>query len=201
MEHRQKPITTDPKIRPIRVSNIRITMPTRALFFAFILALIWQGCVTEPNNLQDGMGKRPVYLPESELGDITNLSPQPVGQTGTIFLRDSLFFMLEQKKGIHVFNVKDSANVKALTFIKIPAVSDFTVSGNRLYADSWKDLLTIDISNLQQVSLLDRQKGVFQPLLFPPLYNGIFECVDESKGAVVDWEDAFLEDARCRTVN
>ena len=176
-------------------------MITRCLYLALFFALVLQGCIVEPNDERNGMGKRPVYLPESELNNITNLPPQPVGKTGPIFLRDSLFFMLEQKKGIHVFDVKDSSNVKALTFINIPAVSDFTISGNRLYADSWKDLLTIDISNLQQVSLLDRQSGVFQPLLFPPLYDGIFECVDESKGAVVDWEDAMLEGANCRTVN
>ncbi|HNL38701.1 MAG TPA: hypothetical protein PKH43_06200, partial [Saprospiraceae bacterium] len=94
----------------------------------------------------------------------------------------------------------DSANVQQLTFFQIPAVTDFTISGQRLYADSWRDLLTIDIGNLYDIRVLDRQKDVFSPLLFPPLYNGIFECVDESKGAVIGWEDAMLDDVRCTTV-
>jgi hypothetical protein len=96
--------------------------------------------------------------------------------------------------------VKDSSNVVALTFFKIPAVTDFSISGNRLYADSWKDLVTIDISDLYHIGLLNRQKDVFDPLLYPPLY-GVFECVDESKGAVIDWEDAELENADCYTTN
>ena len=137
--------------------------------------------------------------PLSELNNITNEAPQPIGTTGTIFLRDTLFFMLEQKKGIHVFNVKDSSNVVALTFFKIPAVTDFSISGNRLYADSWKDLVTIDISDLYHIALLSRQKDVFEPLLFPLLYEGYFECVDESRGAVIDWEDVELENADCFT--
>lgn len=170
-----------------------------SVIFLFCMACF--GCVKEEITTFSGPGKRPVYLPVSELNNIGNLAPQPVRLSGTIVLLDTLFFMLEQKKGIHVFNVKDSLNVTELTFFQIPAVTDFTISGNRLYADSWKDLVTIDISNLYHIQLLDRQANAFQPLLFPPQYNGIFECVDESKGAVVDWEDAELKQVNCRTVN
>lgn len=166
-----------------------------------LCCLALHSCIKEELETFSGMGKRPIYQPLDELDNITNLPPQTIGLTGTIFLLDSLFFMLEQKKGIHVFNVKDSLNVTALTFFQIPAVSDFTINGNRLYADSWKDLVTIDISNLYQIREIDRQANVFAPLLYPPLYDGIFECVDESRGAVVGWEDAFLERANCRTVN
>ena len=165
-----------------------------------LIALFELSCQKEPLDTYSGQGKRPVYLPLSALDDIKNLPPQQIGLTGTIFLRDTLFFMLEQKKGIHIYNVRDSANVQQLTFFQIPAVTDFTISGQRLYADSWRDLLTIDIGNLYDIRVLDRQKDVFSPLLFPPLYNGIFECVDESKGAVIGWEDAMLDDVRCTTV-
>lgn len=184
--------------------------PTRRLktpvqSFGIPLLLIccagWSSCIKEPVDAFSGLGKRPVYVPVAELANIVNLPPQPILQTGAIFLKDTLFFMLEQKKGIHVFNVKDSSHVSSLTFFKIPAVTDFTIEGNRLYADSWKDLVTINISDLYHIEVLDRQTGVFEPLLYPPLYDGIFECVDQSKGAVVDWEDATLENVHCRTVN
>lgn len=181
----------------------RLTFPQR-LFVLLLLcsALLLQSCVREEiERFSPGPGKRPVYLPVEALDDIRNLPPQPIEQSGTIFLRDTLFFMLEQKKGIHVFNVRDSANVYALTFFQIPAVTDFTVAGNRLYADSWRDLLTLDIGDLYHIQLLDRQTGVFEPLLFPPLYDGIFECVDESRGAVVGWEDVYLDAPNCMTVN
>lgn len=146
-----------------------------------------------------GAGKRPVYLPESQLSDIRNLPPQPVQQSGSIFLLDTLFFMVEFKKGIHVYRIGDSADVRELTFFNIPAVTEFSISGDRLYADSWRDLLTIDISNLYQIRLLNRQVRVIEPLLFPPQYDGFFECVEETKGAVVGWEDAELDNALCRT--
>ncbi len=172
-----------------------------ACAFILLCCLQWTACVKREPETFSGMGKRPVYVPVSALYDVRNLPPQPVEQSGTIFLQDTLFFMLEQKKGIHVFNVKDSLHITSLTFLQIPAVTDFTIAGKRLYADSWRDLLTIDISDLYQIKVLDRQSDVFSPLLYPPLYDGIFECVDESKGAVIGWEDIFLDDARCSTVN
>ena len=164
-------------------------------------SLFWNGCVPEEIDTYSGTGKRPVYMSLAALDSIGNLAPQMIRQSGTIFLQDTLFFMLEQKKGIHVFSIKDSSTVSNLTFFKIPAVTDFTINGNRLYADSWRDLVTIDISDIHHISVLSRQANVFAPLLYPPFYNGIFECIDESKGAVVDWEDAYLENVRCYTVN
>ena len=175
----------------------KYTLPTLLLLCGWLLG----SCVKEEIGGYSGIGKRPVYVPVSALSDIKNLPPQPITQTGTIFLQDTLFFMLEQKKGIHVFNIKDSLNPEYLTFFNIPAVGDFTISNNRLYADSWKDLVTIDISDLHNIRVVDRKTGVFTPILYPPLYDGFFECVDESQGAVVDWIDANLEKARCYTTN
>ena len=84
--------------------------------------------------------------------------------------------------------------------MKIPAITDFTISGDRLYADSWVDLVTIDIEDIYNIKLVGRQKGIIEPYLFPPApYQGWFECVDLSKGAVIDWEEAQLTDAKCRT--
>lgn len=158
-------------------------------------------CTKTEREFYDGQGKKPVYLPLSELHDVKNEPPTPIGLSGTLFLRDTLLFILEQRKGIHVFNIKDSLNTLNLAFFKIPAITDFVISGNLLYADSWKDLVIIDISNLHQIQVTDRIVDVISPVLYPPLFNGIYECVDESKGAVINWEDALLEDAKCVTIN
>lgn len=177
------------------------TRKTLLPLLPILAALLSTGCVQEEFPFLSGVGKRPVYAALSELRDIRNLPQQPVSLSGGIFLRDTLFFMAEQRKGIHVFSVADPADPVYLTFFLIPAIGDYTIAGNRLYADSWRDLITIDISDLYNIREIDRVENAFSPLLYPPLYNGIFECVDESKGAVVGWEDAFLPDARCRTVN
>jgi len=172
------------------------------LIYLFVPCMIlWASCTKTEREFYNGQGKKPVYLPLSELLDVKNEPPTPIELSGTLFLRDSLLFILEQRKGIHVFNIKDSLNTINLAFFKIPAITDFVISGNLVYADSWKDLVVIDISDLHQIQVKERIMDVINPVLYPPLFNGIFECVDESKGAVIDWEDALLEDAKCVTIN
>ncbi len=166
-----------------------------------VLLFFLGSCEKSPKEFYNGFGKRPVYVSLNELQDVRTEAPRPIQVSGTIFLRDTLLFILEQRKGIHVFNLADSLNTINLAFFKIPAVTDFVVNGDFLYADSWKDLVVIDISNLQQIRETARIVGTISPPLYPLLYNGIFECVDESKGAVVDWEDAVLENAKCTTIN
>lgn len=170
-------------------------------FFLLLLFTSLVACEKEPVNLHSGMGKKPIYIPHDELNDISNLPQQAVNSSGTIFLRGIHFFMLEDRRGIHVYDVSDPNFPTYLTFFKIPAITDFSISGNRLYADSWRDLLTIDISDLFEISVISRNENELKPALFPALYNGIFECVDESRGAIGGWEDAYLEEAACRTIN
>jgi hypothetical protein len=144
-------------------------------------------------------GKKPIYIPISALKDISSELPRAIHLSGTLYLRDSLLFLLEQHEGVHVYNVKDTSNTINVVFLKIPAITDFVVNGTVLYADSWKDLVTIDIRDIYHIYETDRISNVIQPNLYPPLYNGGFECVDETRGAVVSWEDALLENAKCFT--
>lgn len=166
--------------------------------FLLTFMLLLLGSCTEEYPFYDGIGKKAVYISYASLHDIRNTPPSDVMNTGTIFLRDSLLFMVEQKKGIHVFNVSDSANPVNLTFIQIPAVNDFTISGNTMYADNGPNLVTLNISDLYDVGVIHTQLNVFQPIFFPPAYQGYFECADTSKGVVVDWVDAELVTAKCQ---
>lgn len=173
----------------------------KPLVFLGLMVISLYACDKPELDLYDGPGKKPVYLPASELGDIRSEAPQPIVASGAIFLRDTLLFMLEQYKGIHVFSLKDSIQTVNLAFIKIPAITDFTLSDQYIYADSWKDIVVVDISNLYQARETSRLRNLLNPSMFPPLYDGYFECVDESRGAIIGWEDAELTNAKCVTLN
>lgn len=179
---------------------IKKVNPTVILLFFMVLTSI-QGCRKDEVFFYNGPGKKPVYATLEETRIIQNLPEQPVVATGGIFLMEPLFFMAEQRKGIHVYDVTDPALPVYLTFISIPAIGDFTISDKRLYADSWRDLVTLDISDIMNVKVIDRVENVFTPLFYPVNYQGSFECIDETKGVVVGWKDAILKDARCFTNN
>jgi hypothetical protein len=176
-------------------------MPRTTIFITCLALLFLSSCQKEQYyRIQDNvMGKMPLYTALSDLKDIRSMPARPIVQTGTIFLQDTLFFVLEFKEGIHVFNFVDTANTEAVAFLKIPAITDFSVSGQRIYADTWRDLVTIDISDLQNIQEVNRATDVFDPILYPPLYNGYFECVDETKGAVIGWRDTTLIAPLCNT--
>ena len=166
-----------------------------------LVSLLLNACVREEQEFYSGEGKRPVYLPVSELDNISSQAAEPIVESGTIFLKDTLLFILEQRKGIHVFNLKDSLNTVNMVFLEIPAITDFTLSGHYIYADSWRDLVTIDAADLFHIHETSRIRDVINPALYPLLYEGYFECVDESKGAIIGWEDAPLKNAKCVTLN
>jgi hypothetical protein len=181
-------------------SRLYIAMP-RSVLFCMITSLFFISSCREEYPFYDGPGKKPVYISYDELEHIVNQPPRPVQNTGTIYWLDTLFFLLEQKKGIHIFNVRDSSNPVPLTFIQIPAINDFTIAGHVLYADNGANLVAIDISDIYNVKVLNIQRQVFQPIMFPPLYSGYFECVDTSKGVVIEWADAYLQNAACQIFN
>jgi hypothetical protein len=171
------------------------------IFHLLPLVFLLAACEKLDPDLYSGMGKRPIYVSNEALRNVKTEAPQAIMESGTIFLRDSLLFLLDQGRGVHVFDISDTLNTQNLAFLKIPAVNDFIVYGQVMYANCWRDLVVIDISNLQAIQELDRLVGALEPPMYPQLYNGIFECVDDSKGAVLFWEDAMLEDVACRTTN
>ena len=176
-------------------------LPKTFLFFFGILLISTLSCYEKDDIYLNwsGNGMRPVYVQGDAFYNVKNLPLQSIVQSGSIYLRDTFLFILDLGKGIHVFDVADPAAPVSLTFFNIPSISGFTLTGNLLYADSWMDLVTIDISDLYTIVVLDRQKNVFEPYLFPPEYSGIFECVNPEQGAVVGWEEVYLENAKCRT--
>lgn len=170
----------------------------RHLFIGLIYLSLFVACKKQ-DPLFDGPGKRPVYISYEELTDIRNEEIQPVTNSGPIFLRDPYLFMVEKKQGIHVFEISNSSDPQPVTFFKIPGVNDFTLSGDFLYADNGPNLVTINISDILNIQVVSIQNEMFQPMLFPPDYEGFFECADPSKGFVSSWKDAILINAACQT--
>lgn len=181
-------------------SNVTNNMRT-ILSLIIASSLFLFSCNQEEYLAYSGMGKAPIYIPFSELDNIGSEAPRSIEQSGPIFLIGDFFFMVEAGKGIHIFDLSDVDQQNSIAFINIPAITDFTIDGNILFADSWKDLVSIDITDIHNVVFLSRTTDVFDPFLFPQLFNGPFECIDENRGAVIGWEDKNLENVFCHTVN
>jgi len=90
---------------------------------------------------------------------------RPLKRMGKTFLHEDLLFVNEVLEGIHIYDNSDPGSPTNLGFLPIHANLEVVAKGNFLYADSYYDLLTFDISNPNQPQLVDRQEDVF-PFLF-----------------------------------
>ena len=151
---------------------------------------------TEPLQVE---GLKPVYINENEAQVVKSLPPQAIKRLGKIYYKDATIYVNESNLGVHVIDNTDPANPVKKKFLQIPGCRDIAIKGNYLYADNIGDLITIDISDLDNPKIVKRlpgiQAGVNQN--FPELYEGYFECVEDGKGVVIGWEEVTLTDPKC----
>jgi len=89
-------------------------------------------------------------------------------------------------KGIHVIDNTDPENPIQESFIPIPGNIDLVIKENKLIADNYIDLITLDITDPNQVNLISREEDVFQIWGF------------DENGIVIDYdEEVVTEDVDC----
>ena len=88
-------------------------------------------------------------------------SQQPLENPGKIYVGNDYILVGEKGKGIHIFDNNNMTNPIRLSFIQIPYNKEFFVKGNMLYAESLYDFIKIDISDVYNPVLIDREKNVF----------------------------------------
>ncbi|MEM8526999.1 MAG: hypothetical protein AAGG68_20335 [Bacteroidota bacterium] len=171
------------------------------LFVGLVLAV--SACelvdIDEVQELGVQEGVRPIYASFEIWDEIVSLPPQPIENLGKIYYKSPYIFVNERFKGIHVIDNSDPTNPTPIAFIQIYGCEDVAVNGDIMYADNYTDLVAIDISDLNNVKVVNRVKDLYarEKKSFPEGYSGYFECVEEERGFVVGWEEAELIDPRC----
>ena len=108
-----------------------------------------------------------VYVPvfktrQAIYKDITNdNSPKAIKKPGKIVVSGSLIFLNDYARGIHIIDNTDPTTPVRIAFIKIAGNIDMAVRGHILYADLNTDLVTLDISDMQHIKLVDSIRNVF----------------------------------------
>ena len=131
----------------------------------------------------------PVYLSYDELREaVTDTLPINLEHPGKIYIKGNYLFINEVRKGIHVVDNSNPESPEVLRFIEIPGNIDLAVKDDILYADSYVDLITLDISNLSDIKEIGRIEDVFSYSLPPYESQQRLGEVDQSQGVVVSWK-------------
>jgi hypothetical protein len=131
----------------------------------------------------------PVYLSYDELREaVTDTLPINLEHPGKIYIKGNYLFINEVRKGIHVVDNSNPEAPEVLRFIDIPGNIDLAVKDDILYADSYVDLITLDISDLSDIKEIGRIEDVFSYSLPPYESQQRLGEVDQSQGVVVSWK-------------
>jgi len=131
----------------------------------------------------------PVYMSYEDLRTaVKPTATRDLVKPGKIYFKDNYIFVVEDRKGIHIINLANPASPQKIGFIEVPGCVDIAIKHSILYADSYIDLVAIDVSNLNNIREVARLKDVL-PYIVPPSENDFRMAeVDKEKGVVIDWE-------------
>lgn len=153
----------------------------------FFLALIFTSCQDE--TYVKYTANSPLYMTYEALREaVKSVEVHELVNPGKIYFKDNYIYINEYMTGVHVYDNSNPANPTAVTFIEIPGNIDIAIRGNFLYADSYIDLVVIDISDVNNPKEIDREEDIFEYTL--PEYDDEYELstIDQELGVVVDWE-------------
>ncbi len=137
----------------------------------------------------------PEYLSYEDLRSAVRTSQSTdLSKIGKIYLKDNYIFINEELEGVHIIDNTDPSAPQNIGFITIPGNIDIAIRDNILYADSYTDLVAIDITDPKNTTVTKRIEGIFA---LPEYYyyededydpNGRYEPIDNSKGIFLGWE-------------
>jgi hypothetical protein len=131
----------------------------------------------------------PVYMPFDEFrASFEKSAPIEISHPGKMYFKDGYLFINEYGKGIHVIDNSDPSNPEKVAFYEVLGNVDLAISGNVLFADSYIDLLAIDITDINNPVEIDRLENVFPEIVPEGELWFPYAMVDKSKGVIVDWE-------------
>ncbi len=170
------------------------------LFCSFFLSSCWTK--VRPVNYAKVWGSKPIYgsFPEAKIISYSGIAV-PVIIPGNIYTKGNIIYQIELGKGIHVIDNSVPALAQRVGFITVNGSSQISIKGNLLYTNNYDDLVVVDISNSNAVTVVKRVVGAFPEgrLIYynsRPAVAGYYEC-PRYDSAVVGWRLDSISASSC----
>ncbi len=121
----------------------------------------------------------PQYINGKELRKtILPEAPRPIKEAGKIYVYEGYLIINEPEEGLHIVDNRNPKAPVPVSFVPIPGNIDMAVRNNILYADSWVDLVMINIEDPANPKFAGRVEDAF------PNYG-----IDPEKGYLVTYKE------------
>lgn len=134
----------------------------------------------------------PITITTAELrASIEVLPAQDIVESGKIYAYEQYIFVNDVDKGVHIIDNRNPAQPALINFLKIPLNRDVSIKGNYLYADSGRDLVVFDISQINNIQMIGHVENViqnYQAIAYPEntdFYN--FDDYDTYNDIIIGW--------------
>lgn len=112
---------------------------------------------------------------------------------GKIFVSQNLLFIGEENEGVHVIDNTDPTNPQNIYFINIPGNKEFYVHEDHLFAESYYDMVKINISTIQLPTLTSRVENAFSPNLFNETGEALIGFTFEQVTEILEQDDHYYQ--------
>lgn len=132
---------------------------------AICLIILFSGCSKDKAAQKDTYTytiTTPVLKSRAEvLAAINGNISEPVMTAGKLYIKDQFIYLNEVERGIHIIDNSNPSHPQQIAFLNIPGNMDIAVRNNILYADTYTDLLAIDISNPRKARVVNEIRNFF----------------------------------------
>jgi len=133
----------------------------------------------------------PIYMSYGDLRSAVEVqAARPLDRLGRLYIYGDYLFLNERNEGIHVIDNHDPTQPVNIAFIRIPGNQEINIREGYLYADSYIDLVTLDLSDPMNVREVNRHQDVFPYDAFQNIpYNISFRSavLESERGVVVSY--------------
>jgi len=154
------------------------------------------------------LGYVPIYSDDPALYNIYADTPRAMKNPGKIYVKGNLIFQNDIGFGIHVIDKTNPSQLERIGFINLRGNVELSIKGNYLYANSYADLVVVEITNWHEVKEIQRIKSAFHKgneayaatgYLFVPLPEKkvYYQCVDIQKGIHTGWKQDSIYNNTC----
>ena len=167
----------------------------KKLYYLFSLTiLILTGCESVVTETVTYKINEPIFMSTETFRNSVKVTNEqhPINNIGKMCFYNDYLYISEPEQGIHIIDNRNPSNPQAVGFIKLLGNADIAIRNNKLYADSYIDLVWFDVSNPALPELKGRLDSIF-PTAIPMTqnqygidYNASFSGLN--KGIIVGWE-------------
>lgn len=123
--------------------------------------------------------------------------PVEIIESGKIYAYENYVFVNDVSRGFHILDNSDPITPKNIGFIKLEGNNDISIKDDRLYADSYGDLVVLDISDIKNIPSAKRMEdAIYQQFWctvgfdveWPQADHFDYGDFDATKEAIIGWE-------------